>query len=198
MGSLVEWAVAARTVHGESVSGDQYLVKPFPHGVLVAVVDGLGHGKDAQAAAAVAVATMETCASDPPSILIQKCHAQLCETRGAAITIASIDALERKVRWLGVGNVEGVIVHGGAQAKPAQSQLTLRGGVVGYRLPSLRESAVLIQPEDLLLLATDGIRIEFLEGIPSRGSAQDIADELLARFGKRSDDGLVLAARWKG
>jgi len=32
---------------GQAVSGDMHLVRPFEDGVLVALVDGLGHGEEA-------------------------------------------------------------------------------------------------------------------------------------------------------
>jgi hypothetical protein len=50
----IEWDVAMRALAGQVVSGDQYLGKPFVNGVLVAVIDGLGHGEDAAAAANLA------------------------------------------------------------------------------------------------------------------------------------------------
>jgi len=51
---MVEWAVGARALEGEPVSGDLHVVTPFPGGVLVAVMDGLGHGTEAAAAAEAA------------------------------------------------------------------------------------------------------------------------------------------------
>ena len=49
----IEWAVATQPLPGPSVSGDLHLVEPFAHGALVAVVDGLGHGDEATAAARI-------------------------------------------------------------------------------------------------------------------------------------------------
>jgi len=48
---LIWWGVAERALPGQTVSGDKYLVKPLADGVLLAVVDGLGHGGEATAAA---------------------------------------------------------------------------------------------------------------------------------------------------
>src|SRR5260370_31641963 len=55
----IEWGVAARALPGQTVSGDLHLVKPFFKGVLLAVVDGLGHGDEATVAAQLAVTTLE-------------------------------------------------------------------------------------------------------------------------------------------
>ncbi len=48
---VMEWGVAALSRGGETVSGDQYLVVPIADGVLMAVVDGVGHGLEAALAA---------------------------------------------------------------------------------------------------------------------------------------------------
>src|SRR5216683_1379133 len=55
----IEWGVAARALPGQAVSGDLHLVKPFSKGVLLAAVDGLGHGDEATLAAQLAVTTLE-------------------------------------------------------------------------------------------------------------------------------------------
>src|SRR2546428_12006154 len=51
---IVEWGVASQTLAGEVQSGDKHVVKSFPHGALLAAIDGLGHGEEAAAAANMA------------------------------------------------------------------------------------------------------------------------------------------------
>src|SRR2546428_3284421 len=51
---IVEWGVASQTLAGEVESGDKHVVKIFPHGALLAAIDGLGHGEEAAAAANMA------------------------------------------------------------------------------------------------------------------------------------------------
>src|SRR5437868_5964588 len=55
----IEWSVAARALPGQTVSGDQFLVKASNRGVLVGVIDGLGHGSEATRAAAAAVTIID-------------------------------------------------------------------------------------------------------------------------------------------
>ena len=68
---LIEWGVAARNLPGEVVSGDLYIVQESDMGVLVGVVDALGHGSDAAAAAALAVASLARHAHEPLSEIVQ-------------------------------------------------------------------------------------------------------------------------------
>jgi len=58
--SAIEWGVASRALPGQPASGDINVVKSFTDGVLIAALDGLGHGEEAATAAAVAAATLET------------------------------------------------------------------------------------------------------------------------------------------
>jgi negative regulator of sigma-B (phosphoserine phosphatase) len=53
--SRIEWGVAARAASPEEDSGNQSLIRPFPGGVLVAAVDGLGHGDSAARVAGFAI-----------------------------------------------------------------------------------------------------------------------------------------------
>src|SRR4051812_16934568 len=51
----LEWAVAGRALSGQLESGDAGLVVALARGTLLAVIDGLGHGSEAAAAAGSAV-----------------------------------------------------------------------------------------------------------------------------------------------
>ncbi|HMJ58707.1 MAG TPA: hypothetical protein VK467_06195, partial [Gemmatimonadales bacterium] len=57
--TLIHWGVATVAMQGESESGDLHMVRAVKDGVLIAVVDGLGHGEEAAAAARMAVGTLE-------------------------------------------------------------------------------------------------------------------------------------------
>ena len=126
--SFVDWGVAERSLSGEVESGDRCLVKPFPGGVLVAAVDGLGHGPEAAAAAARAIGTLERHAQDSVVSLVRRCHESLQGTRGAVMSLASLSAAEGTMTWLGVGNVEGVLIRSDARMLPPRESLLLRGG----------------------------------------------------------------------
>jgi hypothetical protein len=102
------------------------------------------------------------------------------------------------LEWCGVGNVEGLLLRPGAIGGRSVAAITNRGGVVGYRLPSLRVSTVPISPGDVMVMATDGIRPGVIDALPEEAEPQAIADALLARYAKGTDDALVLVARYRG
>ncbi|TAL46552.1 MAG: stage II sporulation protein E (SpoIIE), partial [Methylovulum sp.] len=163
----------------------------------------LGHGEAAGAAAGIAIATLETHTAEMPTELVQHCHRALKGTRGVAMSLASINASEGVMTWLGVGNVDAQLLRVSA-SPPAREALLMRGGVVGYQLPPLRAHHLAVTAGDLLIFATDGISSNFITGLPAgdpllhHQPVQEIADRLLARFGKMTDDALVLVIRYLG
>lgn len=195
---VIHWGMAQTVLPGQTVSGDRHLVIPYPDGVVIAVVDGLGHGEEAAEAAEVAISTLQTHIREPVISLIKRCHEALKRTRGAAISLASFSGAYDSMTWLGVGNVEGVLLRADRKAIPVQQEIMLFPGVAGHRLPSLRATVTQVNPGDLVIFFTDGIRRDFLSEPIVRQSPQLIAGRICDKYCKRTDDALVLVARYAG
>jgi serine/threonine protein phosphatase PrpC len=194
-GGCLEWAVAERPLPGEHRSGDDHLVATTTTGWLLAVADGLGHGRDAAVASDACVAILARNPDAPVIELVHECHERLRSTRGIALALASVDRRRGLLCWVGVGNVEGVVRH--IDSDIARSDyITMRGGIVGYRLPTLSTSSLELRDGDTLVLATDGIGDGFVHGIVPHHPPKAIATNTLAAYAKPSDDALVLVARW--
>ncbi len=183
---------------GEVESGDLHLVKEIQNGFLIAVVDGLGHGAAAAAAARIAVGALKSSGDDAALALIRLCQEQLKmkRARGVALTLATIDARSGRMTWAGVGNVEGVLLRGDPRAEPQREHALPRGGVVGEQLPPLRASTVTVVPGDTMIMATDGLSLRFAEGLNLSDHPQRIADDILMKHGKSTDDALALVVRF--
>jgi len=198
---FLDWGFAAAPLSGETMSGDLHLVQPFADGggVLVGAVDGLGHGEEAAMAARRAVDTLQAFAHESVIALIRRCHEALHRTRGVVMSLASFNGQDDTMTWLGVGNVEGMLLRAEPGVGPAAARETiiLRGGVVGYELPQLRATVVPIAPGDTLIFTTDGIRAGFEVGLPPTDPPQRLADQILARHATGTDDALVLVARYQ-
>src|SRR5258708_27724687 len=108
--ALIEWGVATLALPGEAQSGDRHLVKPVGSSVLVAVVDGLGHGAEAATAAQAAVAALERHSTESPVPLIERCHRALQGTRGGVMSVAGLGRPGRAMTWGGCRNGEGLRV----------------------------------------------------------------------------------------
>jgi len=195
---LIESGVAARALPGEGISGDLHVIVPYRRGVLVAVIDGLGHGPEAARAAAAAAAVLNLYKGGALPPLLDLCHANLRSTRGAAMNLAAFDAPKGEMSWMGVGNVEGVLLRANPDAKPAREALFQRPGVVGQQFPSVNASVLPLFPGDTLVFATDGIRGSFVERLCLGETPQRMADGILEQSGKSWDDALVLVACYLG
>jgi hypothetical protein len=119
-------------------------------------------------------------------------------TRGAVISAAVLDFRDETMTWLGVGNVEGLLLRAPASRGARTQSLLVRGGVVGSRLPPLAAEVVPLRCGDTIILATDGIRSEFLDATPPDLPPKALADHILTRWGTQTDDALVLVARYGG
>jgi phosphoserine phosphatase RsbX len=195
---LIDWGFATAVRAGEQESGDLHVVKPVGSDVLVAVVDGLGHGAEAAAAALAALAVLNRHAGDPLGRLVQRCHEALVGTRGVVMSVARFDRAAATMTWLGIGNVEGVLLRADPGSRPARATLLTRGGIVGSELPELRAEVLSVAPRDTLIFATDGVETPFGADLPADASPSDLAGRILARHGKGTDDALVLVARYAG
>ena len=194
---MLEWAVAARPQDGETSSGDRHLVTATADGALVAAVDGLGHGPEAARAADLAILTLEERAALPLPDLVERCHGRLQRTRGATLSLARWDGARRSLEWIGVGNVEGLVLQP-ATSGLLRTRLLLRSGLVGVHLPTLRVETVEVPVEGRLIFATDGIASDFDTGLDPREPVKTMADRILARSLKSADDAMVVVARLVG
>jgi negative regulator of sigma-B (phosphoserine phosphatase) len=195
---LVEYGVAKSMLPGQGESGDRHLVCCGGHGILIAAIDGIGHGEEAANAAEAAMAILKASPEAPVISLVERCHQGLRSTRGVVLSLASIDPKHGLMTWLGVGNVQGVLMRAGAQKGSVEEVLLLRGGVVGSQLPALQAAVLPIRKGDTLVFVTDGIGGEFVAGLAALESPQRAADKILKQHGRGNDDALVLVVRLTG
>jgi phosphoserine phosphatase RsbX len=196
----MEWAVASRPRPGEHVCGDQPIAIGIDGGAaLFCVLDGLGHGPAAATAALTAVDALRSARSERLEVLVQLCHRMLGGTRGVAMTVARIDFQPGQLSWTGIGNVSANLVAKTISGTQVRSSARLTGGIVGYRIPEISPAQVVpIRTGDLLVIVSDGITEGHLDHIDFAAPAIDIAEQILSKHAKETDDALVLAARHRG
>jgi hypothetical protein len=193
---LIDWSAAILAVEGETVSGDMYLIRAFPGGLLVAAVDGLGHGPEAADSAQIAISTLEKNPTLPIESLFRACHEALKSKRGVVMSLASIKKASNTMIWLGVGNVEGRVLRAQPKNGFAYDSLLLRGGIVGHNLPNLLPFEVSLAADDILIFASDGIRSDFADNLNVTANPHQLVRDILTRSSKNTDDSLVVVARY--
>ena len=192
--AAIDWGHAALVMPGETRSGDRCVIMIADGTALIAVIDGIGHGEEAAAAADAAALVLETSPREPLRTLFDRCHAQLRATRGAAMTVARFESHGRTLDWLGTGNIKTVLLRRSARGFTCTDLLTY-SGVVGAQVTKRAASKTEVTPGDVLILATDGIDTKFIDAIRYDEAPQTQAERLLAAYRSATDDALVLVAR---
>lgn len=157
---------------------------------LVAVVDGLGHGKLAAEASQSFAAWIASHSDQPLDWLLEQGGRAIAHTRGVAASLVRFDLAHRRLWFAGVGNVElraacrnriAPISHPGILGRPLR------------RPPRVFEST--IEPGDLMVLFSDGISSRVDVTSLTTLEPQEAANKVLREHGKDHDDATVVVLR---
>ena len=154
------------------------------------VADGLGHGPDAAEAAEAALGVF---AEDPlagPRALLDRTHAQLRSTRGAAVMLLHADTVAGSVRSAGAGNVVGRLVSG-----TSDRTILTQNGTAGVTVRTAEEVRNEWPPHALLVVCSDGIETRWRPELlaPVLGRDPTLAAALLVRDHCRGRDDATVA-----
>lgn len=179
-----------RPMPGERVSGDAIVVMPWDDGLLLAIIDVLGHGPEAHAAGLEVVAMLESLAHGGPAQRVATLHRQLSGSRGCALGLCHVRDADGQLDYVGVGNT--VIRRFGQE----ETRLVSFDGVLGQNMRTPRVQSMTLATGDRLLMYTDGVSDRFsLNDYPSllHHDPDLIARNVVERYGKHYDDAACLA-----
>lgn len=194
--TVLDLGAATLTLPGQEECGDRYVIAPFADGILVAAVDGIGHGAEAAKVAGIAENILKSCPHDALVSLIKRCHEELRGTRGVVMSVASFNHSEMIMTWAGVGNVEGKLLSRDTLSQPRA--LLLSVGILGHQLGPIYPAVHSIKPGDTLIFSTDGVREDFDQHLNLKQSPQQLAEDIMVRSARHTDDALVLVGRYLG
>ncbi len=178
----------------ERVCGDSMGVLQAGTTVSAMVVDGLGHGVMANAAAEEARRLFCGAFAASPVAAVQKIHAGLRATRGAAVGVVTVDLAAGRAVFCGLGNISGLTAAGGNVRR-----FVSMNGIAGHTAGTLRE---FVYPCDgaglVIVMHSDGISanwsLDRYQGLTTR-HASLIAAVLLRDHGRSRDDATVLVMK---
>lgn len=133
---------------GEICSGDAALIRDDAGTTLIALIDVLGHGREAAQVADLAVRHLTTARLGKAVDVVQGLHDALRGSRGAAAAICLLR--DRRIDGCGVGNVEVRVL-----GSPVPVVLT--PGIVGHRMHRLRDFGGPLAAGDRVVLFSDGV-----------------------------------------
>lgn len=134
---------------GERESGDAVVVRPTDDGVVLAVIDALGHGERAAAVAREAILELGEVAVDRGvAHVIDRLHGRLGGGRGAAGLVCILRG--KRLEVCGVGNVD-------LRIRGAKIPVALTPGVLGGAMSRRRVFSGDLCPGARLVMFSDGI-----------------------------------------
>lgn len=187
------FGVWCRPRPGETDNGDAYFIRRRAGHQMLAVVDGLGHGAGARAAADAALEVLAAWQGEPLEEVFRRTHERLRSTRGAVMGVCIVDTPGNSFHYAGVGNIE-VRVFGAHTPVRAIST----NGTLGARLGNLRVWSFDWKEGATIVMTSDGISARWdIEDYPAllAKSPQLLAGVIARDYSRDSDDATVLVAR---
>lgn len=184
---------ASRSKTGETLNGDAYVVNHINHyKTVVAVIDGLGHGKEAHISSQKAREQIILKAELPVDTLMEHIHRSIRGTRGSVIGLAQINTNLNKLYFTGIGNIEGMIF-----SDRVKKNLLSFGGIVGHNMRTPRVLEFDFSQNDFFCLYTDGITSRWRsENLNREEHPQKNAEHLLNTYSRQNDDATILIIRY--
>src|SRR5579864_1707997 len=180
-------------VSGETLCGDGLAWSQKGDRTLIILVDGLGHGIDAAAAADEATRAFHQHLRYGPAEILARVHAALKKTRGAAAAIAEVRPLAGTLTYAGVGNISSAVLSDGRCRS-----LVSHNGTLGHVMARLQEFTVEWSKDAILVMHSDGIQSRWdlmqYPGLQARSPAS-IAGILFRDFRRQRDDSGVVVVK---
>ncbi|MGA7438951.1 MAG: ATP-binding protein [Luteibacter sp.] len=189
----IRFGATQHALHGEPECGDGWGMAIEAGAVCAVMVDGLGHGPAANAAAMACLVTWRATPCAEPTEQLASLNAGMTGTRGGAVAVARFDAASGSLRYAGVGNIAASL-HTGEGSRGLASH----PGIVGVQA---RRSQAFDFPDvasRLLIMHSDGLQSRWnlrdYPGLVTRHPA--VITALLHRdFVRGRDDATVFAIR---
>lgn len=185
------FGVSQHSLHDDPACGDAWQIVFDDRRISALVIDGLGHGPDAECAAGAGAAAF---ASDPfgaPAVVMDEMHRAMTGTRGGAAAITQYEGEHESTRFVGIGNIAARLL----TAESARG-LASHPGIVGVQF---RKAHVFDYPQaagQLLVMHSDGLQSRWQLGdYPGlwRRHPAVVAALLQRDFRRGNDDMTVLA-----
>jgi anti-sigma regulatory factor (Ser/Thr protein kinase) len=152
--------ISQHSLHNDPACGDAWHLAFDGPRISVLVIDGLGHGEEAERAARAGEKAFALLPFASPVLVLEDIHQAMIGTRGGAVAIAQYDSDSNALKFVGIGNIGASLV-----AADKSRGLASHPGIVGgqYRRA---------QPFDYAQL-NGQLLIMYSDGLQSRWNLQD-------------------------
>lgn len=149
----LRFGVSQHSLNADPACGDAWHLAVDDKRVSALVIDGIGHGEDAERAAHAGAAAFAVDPFADPAVQMLQMHQAMAGSRGGAAAVVLSDRETGILRFTGVGNIGARLL----------TQATSRGmashpGIVGSRFRKAQVFDYPIQENQLLILFSDGLQ----------------------------------------
>lgn len=178
----------------EKLSGDGFTYKFSERYFKLLLLDGLGHGAEANKAVEEAFNSFKQCPANDPGDIIRYMHPPLKKTRGGVGTVLVYDGEKDTYSILGVGNISSKIMSNG-ECKNVMPY----NGIIGHNIPNTMTShEVSTKDYKFIILCSDGIKTRWdIAKYPliQRYDPIIIAAAIYKDFARQTDDMSVVIVK---
>jgi anti-sigma regulatory factor (Ser/Thr protein kinase) len=184
------FGVSQHSLRNDPACGDVWHLAFDGSRISALVIDGLGHGEDAERAARAGEQTFALAPFTTPVMLLEDIHRDMIGTRGGALAIAQFDGDADALKFVGIGNIGACLI------APGKSRgLASHPGIVGGQYRKAQPFDYAQVNGQLLIMYSDGLQsrwnLQDYPGLVHRHPAV-IAAILHRDFCRRSDDVTVV------
>ncbi|WP_442964331.1 ATP-binding protein [Pseudomonas sp. KNUC1026] len=186
----IRFGVSHHALHNDPACGDTWRFAHDEDYLSALVIDGLGHGEEAEQAAEAGARAFAEAPFSTPQMLLPDIHQAMRGTRGGAVALARFDRRNGNLSFVGIGNISASL-QGGERVRGLASL----PGIVGEQYRSAVQYDHSAVGGQLLVMHSDGLqsrwRLQDYPGLASRHPAI-IATVLHRDFCRARDDAAVL------
>lgn len=182
--------ISQHSLHDDPACGDIWHLAFDGPRISVLVIDGLGHGEDAERAARAGEQAFALAPFAAPVLALEDIHQAMTGTRGGALAIAQIDTAGDTLTFIGIGNIGATLI-----AADKSRGLASHPGIVGGQYRKAQPFDYAQVNGQLLIMYSDGLQsrwnLQDYPGLVHRHPAV-IAAVLHRDFCRGRDDVTVL------
>ncbi|MGV8920240.1 MAG: ATP-binding protein [Pseudomonas sp.] len=147
------FGVSQHSLHHDPACGDVWALAYGEEGISALIIDGLGHGEDAERAALAGAGAFAMMPFAAPTVLLDDMHHAMRGSRGGALAVAQFDWHADRLQFIGIGNIGANVID-----SEKSRGLVSHPGIVGLQF---RKAQAFDYPQvnrQLLILYSDGLQ----------------------------------------
>ena len=149
----VRFGVSQHSLHDIPACGDVWHLAVDGSRISALVIDGIGHGEEAEQAGLAGAAVFAAAPFSEPTISMLEMHQAMMGTRGGAAAVALYDARTGNLRFAGIGNIGACVL----SAEKSRG-LASHPGIVGSQYRKGQGFDYPVDDGQLLIMFSDGLQ----------------------------------------